>query len=172
MTVTAGDAITFRWSRGTHNVWIYPTGTCDPSGGVEIGSINDNPTTYVFGENLAGSTVTFACEVGSHCDAGMLMNVTVLAPPPPVVPDESIPSSNMTDSDFDDIEDMLFPDSNTTDEDIDDLEDIMGEDVVEEIDVIETDLEKDVVVLVSTPDGVMMVDDRHNSSTFVSDPLP
>ena len=102
MTVTAGDAITFRWSRGTHNVWIYPSGTCDPSGGVEIGSINDNPTTYVFPENLAGSTVTFACEVGSHCDAGMLMNVTVLAPPPPVVPDDSIPSSNMTDSDFDD----------------------------------------------------------------------
>ncbi len=81
MTVSAGDSLTFAWAFGTHDVWIYPSGTCDPTGGIQIGSIDDNPTTYVFTESEAGSTITFACDVGTHCQAGMLMDVTVAGTP-------------------------------------------------------------------------------------------
>mmetsp|Transcript_118310 Transcript_118310/g.241824 ORF Transcript_118310/g.241824 Transcript_118310/m.241824 type:complete len:698 (-) Transcript_118310:214-2307(-) len=77
MSVNVGDSLTFSWSQGTHDVWIYPSGNCDPTGGVQIGSTQDNPTTYVFGEDTAGTTITFACDVGSHCAAGMIMDVTV-----------------------------------------------------------------------------------------------
>ena len=79
MTVNAGDSLTFSWAFGTHDVWIYPSGSCDATGGIQIGTVQDNPTTYTFSEEEAGTTVTFVCDVGSHCQAGMIMDVIVLA---------------------------------------------------------------------------------------------
>lgn len=79
MTVNVGDSLTFSWGFGTHDVWIYPSGTCDPTGGIQIGTVQDNPTTYTFGEEDGGNTLTFVCDVGAHCNAGMIMDVVVLA---------------------------------------------------------------------------------------------
>lgn len=79
MTVNAGDSLTFSWDFGTHDVWIYPSGTCDPTDGIQIGTVADNPTTYTFTEDDAGTTITFACDVGAHCNAGMIMDVVVLS---------------------------------------------------------------------------------------------
>merc|ERR1712216_893122 len=46
--------------------------------GYQIGSTFDNPTLYTFTEeDAAKGVVTFVCDVGSHCEAGMIMNVTV-----------------------------------------------------------------------------------------------
>lgn len=81
MTVRVGDSLTFSWTQGTHDVWIYPNSlqsSCDRTGKVQIGTTRDNPTTYVFGENDGGRTITFACDIGSHCEAGMIMDVNVL----------------------------------------------------------------------------------------------
>eukprot|EP00536_Pseudo-nitzschia_multiseries_P006948 jgi/Psemu1/194213/e_gw1.154.62.1 len=79
MTVNAGDTLTFSWSQGTHDVWIYPSGSCDETGKEQVGSFQDNPSTYTFTEADAGNVITFVCDIGSHCEAGMLMDVTVLA---------------------------------------------------------------------------------------------
>jgi len=79
VTVNTGDALTFSWSQGTHDVWIYPSGSCNPTGAIQVGTIQDNPTTYVFGTQDSGTTITFACDVGAHCDSGMIMDVNVLA---------------------------------------------------------------------------------------------
>jgi hypothetical protein len=77
MNVNVGDSLMFYWSQGAHDVWIYPSGTCDPTGAIQVGSMEDNPTTYTFREGEEGATITFACNIGSHCLAGMIMNVTV-----------------------------------------------------------------------------------------------
>lgn len=79
MTVNTGDSLTFAWSTGLHDVWIYPSGSCDPTGAIQVGSTEDNPTTYFFSEEEAGTTITFACDVGAHCSSGMIMDVNVLA---------------------------------------------------------------------------------------------
>jgi len=79
MTVNAGDSLTFAWSQGTHDVWIYPSGTCNPTDGIQIATVQDNPTTYTFSEEEAGTSITFVCDVGAHCQAGMIMDVVVLA---------------------------------------------------------------------------------------------
>ena len=78
MTVNAGDTLTFSWPQGTHDVWIYPSGSCEETGKIQIGSFQDNPTTYTFSEADAGQVLTFVCDIGSHCEAGMIMDVTVL----------------------------------------------------------------------------------------------
>ena len=80
-TVHAGDSMTFSWDYGVHDVWIYPSGNCgEQTGKIQIGSTSDNPTTYTFREDEAGTTVTFVCDVGSHCQAGMILDVVVLPP--------------------------------------------------------------------------------------------
>lgn len=78
MTVRAGDTLTFAWSVGTHDVFVYPNGGCDRTNKVQIASTRDNPTTVAFGDADVGKTITFACDIGSHCEAGMRMEVTVL----------------------------------------------------------------------------------------------
>lgn len=94
MTVRVGDSLTFAWSSGTHDVYIYPNGGCDRTDKILIGSTRDNPTMVVFGEADAGKTLNFACDIGSHCELGMRMEVNVMGavpvppvgvvPPPPV----------------------------------------------------------------------------------------
>merc|ERR1719464_1039362 len=52
MVVNVGDSMTFSWSMGTHNVWIYPSGICaDETGKYVVGGIMDNPVTYTFTED-------------------------------------------------------------------------------------------------------------------------
>jgi plastocyanin len=76
MAVNVGDTLTFNWSGGVHDVWIYPSGTCDDSGAYLIGS--SSGTTYSFTEEDAGETLTFVCAIGTHCEAGMLMDTFVV----------------------------------------------------------------------------------------------
>lgn len=80
LTASVGDTLTFAWSGGVHDVHIHPSHTCgDPEGSIQIASTDDNPTTYTFLEedgSLDGTVHTFVCQVGSHCDRGMYMNVT------------------------------------------------------------------------------------------------
>ena len=38
-TVAVGETVTFNW-KGTHNVYLHPTGTCDATGGSEVGGDN------------------------------------------------------------------------------------------------------------------------------------
>jgi len=74
--VRVGDTLRFEWSR-THEVWIHPSGTCDQRSRISVGF--QSGATYVIQDSDAGTTLTFACDVGggSHCDLGMIMNVTV-----------------------------------------------------------------------------------------------
>jgi len=76
--VNVGDTLTFAWNVGTHDVWIYPSTTCDTTGGIQVGNYQNNPTIYEFTAEEAGTTITFACDIGAHCQAGMFMNVAVL----------------------------------------------------------------------------------------------
>jgi NADH:ubiquinone oxidoreductase subunit 3 (subunit A) len=84
-TASVGDTVVFSWT-GTHNVYIHPSGTCDETGRVEVGSVS--PSSYMF--NDVG-TVTFACDVfgGAHCNAGQIVKFEVfdrVAPAPSDAP--------------------------------------------------------------------------------------
>jgi len=80
MVVQVGDTLQLSWTQGTHDVWIYPSGICaDDTGAIEIGTTADNPTTYTFTQDDANrGMITFVCTIGSHCAAGMIMDVMVL----------------------------------------------------------------------------------------------
>jgi len=95
MTVRAGDTLTFAWTVGTHDVWVYPYGDCDRTNKVQIGSTRDNPITVSFTEGDVGRTLTFACDIGSHCEAGMRMDVTVLPAGAPEDPPESFKAATL-----------------------------------------------------------------------------
>ncbi|KAG7375058.1 hypothetical protein IV203_014153 [Nitzschia inconspicua] len=83
MTAMVGDTLTFRWTEGVHDVHIHPSHTCDDTtGSIQIASTDDNPTTYTFVEadgSPDGTVHTFVCQVGTHCQRGMYMNVTVFS---------------------------------------------------------------------------------------------
>jgi plastocyanin len=74
-----GDTITFSMGAG-HNVHVHPSGSCDQTGRVFVGE--DAPTTYTFLAEDEGTTMFFACDVGTHCDLGMQIQVTVSAGQP------------------------------------------------------------------------------------------
>lgn len=76
-TVTVGDTVVFEWI-GFHNVAIHPSGTCDPQFSRVVGSSSE--TLYKFAEEDVGE-ITFACEVGIHCDLGQIITFTVLPKP-------------------------------------------------------------------------------------------
>jgi plastocyanin len=67
---SVGDTMIFRWAQGTHNVYLHPTGSCDTSGAVLVGTTP--ATSYTFTEADGGTTMFFACDIGdgSHCRAG------------------------------------------------------------------------------------------------------
>ena len=87
LMVRVGDSLTFAWDTGTHDVYIYPNAKapnhCDSTDKILVGDTKSNPTTYLFTEADAGKTLHFVCSIGAHCDAGMRMNVAVLAATPP-----------------------------------------------------------------------------------------
>jgi plastocyanin len=70
----SGDTITFTWD-GTHNAYIHPSGSCDGTGAIEVGGTS--PATYTFTDADVGTSMFFACEVGTHCDLGQHITVSV-----------------------------------------------------------------------------------------------
>jgi plastocyanin len=84
---TVGDTITFSMGPG-HNVHIHPSGSCDQTGRVFLGE--DTTTTYTFLPEDEGKTKFFACDVGTHCDLGMQIQVTVSGGGPPFTGDSDI----------------------------------------------------------------------------------
>jgi len=75
-TAQVGDTITFDWTN-IHDVWIHPSGTCDVTDRIEVGTAP--PAVYTVAAGDAGMDLTFSCDVFdlAHCNAGMLMNVYV-----------------------------------------------------------------------------------------------
>ena len=74
-TVKVGDTITFIWTE-THDVYIHPNGGCTTSGRIKVGM--SSGATYTFTEDDIGDIV-FACDIGDHCDKGMMKTVKVEA---------------------------------------------------------------------------------------------
>ena len=72
-----GAQVKFEWS-GYHNVYLMPSAEaaelCDFSSATNLGS--SSPITYTIPESAQG-TVSFACEVGSHCANGQRLNINV-----------------------------------------------------------------------------------------------
>merc|ERR1719458_393762 len=80
-----GDTVLFRWPLygAPHNVFVHPSGTCDETGRMEVpakGSDGNHDEehdhsgdfhehVYTFTES-DGNEVVFACDIGSHCEAG------------------------------------------------------------------------------------------------------
>jgi hypothetical protein len=88
--VGVGDVVDFVWD-GFHNVFLYNSGTCNPSAGRQLIGIQ-SPTSYTFTEADVGKTLTFVCGVndGAHCAQGQLIRITVLdVGSPSSVPEES-----------------------------------------------------------------------------------
>ena len=71
---SVGTSIQFAWS-GTHNVYIHPSGTCDETGAVLVADASVTSGTYTFTEDDAGKVITFACDIGDHCEAGRFDHV-------------------------------------------------------------------------------------------------
>eukprot|EP00549_Striatella_unipunctata_P002663 CAMPEP_0118709134 /NCGR_PEP_ID=MMETSP0800-20121206/22411_1 /TAXON_ID=210618 ORGANISM="Striatella unipunctata, Strain CCMP2910" /NCGR_SAMPLE_ID=MMETSP0800 /ASSEMBLY_ACC=CAM_ASM_000638 /LENGTH=115 /DNA_ID=CAMNT_0006612679 /DNA_START=118 /DNA_END=465 /DNA_ORIENTATION=- len=67
--------MTFTWN-GFHDVHIHPSFTCAQAGRKMVGA--SSGASYSFTEADVGEVV-FACDVGSHCETGQIMRVTVSA---------------------------------------------------------------------------------------------
>ena len=74
ITAQVGDTITFTWASG-HNVYIHPTGTCDPEGAILVGETS--PATYTFTADNVDEDLFFVCAISGHCDAGQTITVSV-----------------------------------------------------------------------------------------------
>jgi len=72
-TAKVGDTVTFSWS-ANHNVYSHPTNNCERDGRSLIGL--ESPASYTFTQDDIG-VVTFACDVGVHCQYGQIISFTV-----------------------------------------------------------------------------------------------
>ena len=72
-----GDTLVFEWdSVIEHNVYLAPSDSCkNLDDGKKVG--DKSPVEYKIREKDAGKTLTFACEIEGHCQAGQLVSVTV-----------------------------------------------------------------------------------------------
>eukprot|EP00980_Cylindrotheca_fusiformis_P014450 scaffold3857_cov127-Cylindrotheca_fusiformis.AAC.7 len=75
---SVGDTVTFEYST-SHNVYIHPTGNCSEADKILVGGNEDSPASYTFAESDAGNTITFACDTGSHCEGGQIIDFTIPA---------------------------------------------------------------------------------------------
>jgi plastocyanin len=77
LTATVGDTAVFTWSGG-HNVYLHPSGDCDQTDatGPTTGSADTSGATFALAE---AGTYVFACDVGSHCENGQIVTITVSA---------------------------------------------------------------------------------------------
>ena len=58
-----------------HNVFVHPSGDCTEDGATLVG--DTSPATYtVTDADVASGSITFACDVGSHCESGMIQTFT------------------------------------------------------------------------------------------------
>jgi plastocyanin len=73
VTAFVGDTVQFDWS-GTHNVYLHPSMSCDRTGSSVVATTSGSIYTLV-----EAGTYYFACHVGSHCDLGQHITVTVEA---------------------------------------------------------------------------------------------
>jgi hypothetical protein len=66
----------FEYATGLHDVWLLPEAACDFSapGARELSPSTASNYTHALD---APGTFVFACSLGKHCDAGMLLTVTV-----------------------------------------------------------------------------------------------
>ncbi|CAJ1945123.1 unnamed protein product [Cylindrotheca closterium] len=93
ITASPGDTVTFNYG-ANHDVWIHPTGTCVETGKIAVGALGASPATYAFTDADLGSTITFACDTGSHCESGQIINFQIVpaTPSPTVAPPVVQPS--------------------------------------------------------------------------------
>jgi plastocyanin len=87
-----GDTIKWTINPG-HDVWKHPSLSCDRSGSSFVGdaTVGGSYTFLPEDGSVEGTEHLFACQVGSHCDLGMQLLVTVFAQPQaaePEVPQE------------------------------------------------------------------------------------
>ena len=73
MTVNVGDTIIFNWA-GLHNVVIHPTGDCSEAGAISVGT--QSGASYTFTDADVGD-LEFVCDIGTHCEVGMRVTITV-----------------------------------------------------------------------------------------------
>jgi len=79
ITVEVGTTINFAWN-GFHNVFLHPTGTCDEAGAIEVGATaRGGEGSYTVVDEDAGTTLFFACDIGSHCNRNQYLEVDVVA---------------------------------------------------------------------------------------------
>ena len=65
-----------RMPGGTHDVYTHPSGDCTEGAAVLVG--NTSPVTYtVTAGDVTSGSITFACDLGSHCESGMIQTFTV-----------------------------------------------------------------------------------------------
>jgi len=71
VNANVGDSIVFNWG-GFHNVYHHPSGTCSDAGATLVGSDSGASWTAP-----SAGTFVFACDVGSHCEWGQIVTVTI-----------------------------------------------------------------------------------------------
>lgn len=93
---SVGDTIVFTWTGG-HNVFIHPSGSCDLTDRIFVGSQPQSSYTFTEADGSAdGNELFFACDIGggAHCRFGQALTVMVYSGAAPggagVVPDEPV----------------------------------------------------------------------------------
>eukprot|EP00527_Entomoneis_sp_CCMP2396_P003336 CAMPEP_0198146884 /NCGR_PEP_ID=MMETSP1443-20131203/32061_1 /TAXON_ID=186043 /ORGANISM="Entomoneis sp., Strain CCMP2396" /LENGTH=166 /DNA_ID=CAMNT_0043810987 /DNA_START=41 /DNA_END=541 /DNA_ORIENTATION=- len=90
-TAVVGDTATFGWDN-LHDVYVHPSGDCDETGRILVaGESIDDSATYTFMEDDVGELV-FVCNVGTHCEDGMILTFTVSASTSPGVTSAPTPA--------------------------------------------------------------------------------
>jgi hypothetical protein len=69
-----GDSIIFVWN-GVSNVYIHPSGNCSEEGSIFVG--NESGTVYTFESTNNPKNITFASQIGAHCEKGQILQVAV-----------------------------------------------------------------------------------------------
>ena len=94
----ADGKITFKWN-GFHNVYEMPSeaamNACDFSGAQELSPSSSGGSVTVDAP-AAGETKYYACEVGSHCNAGQ--RVAITSEGAPVDPTPGAPTKNIVET--------------------------------------------------------------------------
>jgi hypothetical protein len=72
--VVLGDSIIFIWN-GVSNVYIHPSGNCSEEGSIFVG--NESGTVYTFESTNNAKNITFASQIGFHCEKGQILQVLV-----------------------------------------------------------------------------------------------
>jgi hypothetical protein len=89
-TAVVGDTATFGWD-DFHDVYVHPSGDCDETGRSLVGASSGDSATYTFIEDDVGELV-FSCDVGTHCEEGMILTFIVSASTSPGVTSAPTPA--------------------------------------------------------------------------------